>query len=792
MRRFLGLVVLLFCTIPFGLSVTGCGHSVPVTYCNGGDSGPVVGQVATISLEASTLATTGESLNYGQIGQALNATSSDCKGSAVSERAYTYATTDSSLSYADINPSSGQVCGGRWNRNSGGGIPDFTTCTPPATTPPNGGAAFVTASAGGAVSNAIPVYVHPIATSVVLGSPSTDCTNDPAGQATNCCPYNNTGLTATPYNGMSCLSQGQAGQLSARVYANGRTDAADNITCQVGRLIYSPLDAANVVTIDQNGIATANQPGSVVVTATIANSPSGSNAGFFSTCPPTSITLAVPGSTSSNINVSLNNTQPLVATVRDKNNTVLTGINLEYNSTTPQTIPAGSGTVTPTFPGTATITAVCQPGTCNPSPFSQIGFLGNGQPITSNGITVTATGTSSTVLYVGSTQSQYLFGYDFTTPQPGTLIKLPFVPNSMVISQDGSTVYLGSSQALMTVATGSNSVGTPNTAVVGTVLAVSPDNSTLVVTDPTRQTVSLVTSAGAVSSTFGGVGTHAAWTPDSQTVYITTTGNALLTHSAFTSWQSTPLNLVYNDVAVTVPSVGAYFAGAATGGKGVTDGRSYCASNVSISPGSPPTYNNAFAPLADENTALSDRLAATTDGKHILGATVATTPAQLNDIAVTLPLPSTTQTSNANMPPYCPVTVNSGYFQSTFTAQPLSQIVANAITGVDPASNSALAFVTYTGTGGLLPLYAPAASGKGALSYVTLTSGAASAPVAGVFSTDNLTFYAGTSADNAVHVISVSGTTAKDSSTLTPNLPGASGGTATPNLLVQRPKRSTS
>ena len=37
----------------------------------------------------------------------------------------------------------------------------------------------------GVVSNPIPVFIHPIVTSLVLGSPSTDCTTDPA---TNCSP----------------------------------------------------------------------------------------------------------------------------------------------------------------------------------------------------------------------------------------------------------------------------------------------------------------------------------------------------------------------------------------------------------------------------------------------------------------------------------------------------------------------------------------------------------------------------------------------------------------------------
>ena len=99
------------------------------------------------------------------------------------------------------------------------------------------------------------------------------------------------------------------------------------------------------------------------------------------------------GGSSNSIIVNPNNTQPITSLVTDKNGTVLTGLALEFESTTPTTIPvASSGTVTPTFPGAAALTAVCQPPTCNPSPFNQIGLFGNGKPVTSNAITVTAPG----------------------------------------------------------------------------------------------------------------------------------------------------------------------------------------------------------------------------------------------------------------------------------------------------------------------------------------------------------------------------------------------------------------
>jgi hypothetical protein len=842
MRRFVGVLALLFIAIPFGMSVSGCKKALAIDYCDAGDSGPQVGQVASITL-SPTLATVGESLNFGQIGQSLSAAAFDCHNNQVSLTKFTYASTN--MSIADINPSTGAVCGGTWNRNSGGGVLDFTICTAPAT-PPTQYQAFVTASGGGAVSNSIPIFIHPTVTGVVLGGAtpgapgSCSTVSDPG---TDCCPVNSGTVynpPPQPYNQSSCVSQGSTAQLIARVYAYGGTTPADNITCQVGHLTFSLPTASNVAQIDQNGVATADQPGSTLVSASVSNSSSASSAGFFSTCPPTSITLAVPGSTSTTTSVSLNNAQPLVATVMDMNKTVLTGIALEFESTTPQTAPGNSSTITPVFPGTAAITAICQPANCNPAPFSQIGALGNGKPIQSNPVTINTAGTSSTVIFMASTQSQYILPMDFSTGLQSSQVKLPYVPNSMVISLDGSELYFGSSQGLMTVSTITNSINGPNLSLPGVVLSVSPDGTTLVITDKTRQTITLYQTAGSVSSVIGGVGTSAVWSPDSQTVYITTTTNTLLTHSNFTNWQSTTASEVYTDGVVTVPSVGAYFAGGASGS--TTDGRSYCASTTQTSPGPPPIESNTFAPLADMDTAVTDMLAATNDGQHILGAhAIPGAISTLSDLAVTLP--STTA---------CPMTINNGYFTSTPTTLPLTgnpatpsnkppAINAAAITGLWPTSGQVMpqlspnaanitaltnevTFITYT----LNPPTAPnvptnpaqlpeyllnAAGGPGTLNYVPLT-GSATAPISGVWSTDNTTFYTGTSGDNEVHEITQScvqttfpvqplppappilpqySCTWKDSGQLTPNLPSAtSPGTVPVNLIAQRPKRVTS
>jgi hypothetical protein len=74
------------------------------------------------------------------------------------------------------------------------------------------------------------------------------------------------------------------------------------------------------------------------------------------------------------------------------------------------------------------------------------------------------------------------------------------------------------------------------------------------------------------------------------------------------------------------------------------------------------------------------------------------------------------------------------------------------------------------------------------VSYVKLT-GTATAPLSGVVSADNSTFYTGTSGDDLVHIISRSSLT--DTSTLAPNLTGSTGAVVPVDLMVQKPRKTT-
>jgi hypothetical protein len=664
-------------------------------------------------------------------------------------------------------------------------------------------------------------------TSVVLGAPSdaAGCAGDdpatncspaatnvdssntsaiacPVAYANGCCAFN-TIVVPNPapanYDQKSCVSQTQTAQLAARVYAGTGANRV-NVSCQVGHITYA-AQSANIVTIDQNGLATAEQPGATIVTATVALT--GSSAGFFSTCPPADIALSYPGSTTgtTNIIVNQNNTQPISATVTDTLGKPITGLSLEYVSTTPITIPASSnGTVTPPFPGQAAITAICQPPTCNTAPQSELGVFGNGKAVTSKPVTITTPGTNSTLLYIASTDSQYIVPVDFTQTQLGAPVRLPFVPNSIAMSNDLTNIYLGSDTELMVVNSATLAVSKQDTTVHGVVLSVSPDNSTVVISDPVRQQIYLYNASGTISSTYGGVGTHAAWSPDSQTVYIAA-GNQILVHSTFSGWKqlspATSGGTAVNDVTVTVPAVGAYFSGP------VTTARGYCPVTTSDTSTAPPTVSNVFYPTADSVAALTDRLAATNDGFHILGANASA--ATLNDIQVNLaPVAATTNgpgSLTASGGITCPTNGGGLTFSSVVAPIPLTGIVPTAITGVLPTSNSKVAFVTYTGTGGVLPYYVPPTFGAGGntsgvaipgtYNTIPLTAPAI-APVAGTISSDNSTLYVGTSGDALVHLINTG--TFTDTKTIAPNLPsatGAAGTFAVPNLLVQKPRKTT-
>jgi hypothetical protein len=522
---------------------------------------------------------------------------------------------------------------------------------------------------------------------------------------------------------------------------------------------------------------------------------SGSSAGYFSTCPPKSISVTLNGSTSATVTQGV--TQNLVTTVLDTNGMPITGLTLDYQSTNPLDIAIGGpGSVVPNFPGATSVYAICQPTTCNPSPINEVGLFGTGLSISSNAVDITTPGTASSyVWFAAPGQSQYFVPYNLLTNSLGSTVRLPYVPNSMVMDQLGATLYFGSSHALMMFSTATDALtGAPNTSVPGVVLAVSPNNQQVLINDPIRSVFYIYNVSGSVAATFTGVGNSAVWTPDSKTLYISDSaslgGNhsdTLYVFSVNSGWTTYDLTASggATSLTLTIPSVGAYLSG------NPTVAHTWCPSGTSSNYGS-----LVFYPQGDSVPIATQTVASTTDGQHVLGAAVAGGGVELSDISISIPSApgSSAATGGASqqiyLPDTCPqqpgptpgvqtllpLTINHPYPPNQLPVSGINATTLNRLVA-SPVSN--LTFLTYNGStpGAQLPYYLPAASGApGTLNYVTFTGGSAvTAPVAGAFSLDNKFFFVSTAGDDLIHFINTS--TFQDTQQINPHLPVCAAGT---------------
>ena len=139
---------------------------------------------------------------------------------------------------------------------------------------------------------------------------------------------------------------------------------------------------------------------------------------------------------------------------------------LTYQSTNPIDINAGSGgSITTSYPGAASINAICEPPTCNPAPINEIGLYGTGLSISSNPVNIIVPGTASDFVWFGAPgQSQYFASIELLTGNPGSTVELPYVPNSMVMDRLGNNIYFGSPRELMIYSISSITVTKQNTA----------------------------------------------------------------------------------------------------------------------------------------------------------------------------------------------------------------------------------------------------------------------------------------------------------------------------------------
>jgi hypothetical protein len=813
MRRFFTLLCLLCLAIPAGISISGCTRNPAANYCYGLGYGLKVTDVASIDLEPRT---TGISLAFGQTQQVSSPTAKTCQGQAASVGTYAYGTTNNQL--VDISPS-GNICAGTWNRNSGGGIADYTICNKPNPIPVTSGlpysAAYVTASANSVTSNPVEVFVHSQVTSIslVLGGLTQCYSQGQIAQLDAQACYSTT-INGNPVNALLCAPSSITSPSQYACPLPSGVTSVPNCTAAVGTLSYSVSQSTVASINSETNQITADMPGTTAITASIAGS--GSSAGFFSTCPPQSISISLNGKTgtSSPVTVTQSVPQNLVTTVTDINGNTITGLTLNYQSTNAVDISAGNnGSVAATFPGAASIFAICQPSNCNPSPINEIGLFGTGLPISSNPVAITTPGTASAYLWFAAPgQSQYFIPVDLLSGTVGSTVRLPYVPNSMVMDQSGNNLYFGSSRELMIFTTASNALTKQDSNVPGVVLAVSPNGSTAVINDQERQVFYIYGTTGTIQGEFNGLGNAAAWTPDSNTLYITdnaalnnppaVTGHTdtLYVYNQNAGWTTYPLPpsplpagalpqstsapntavaITSQTPAMTIPGVGAYLRGVPT------DAHTWCPS------GTVGDYASLiFYPEGDSVPVQTDTLAATTDGQHILGAALTGGGITLSDTGVTIPISACTVTTSIVGGTQVQTLAPLDLAHTTPNQIPLSRVVnATAVNQVIPSPASNLAFITYTGGatsgGASIPYYVPGAgSAPGTVSYLPLTGSSVTAPLAGAFSPDDTMFFVSTAGDNLIHYINVQ--TLKDTQQIAPNLPACTPG-ADPGCLLPAP-----
>jgi hypothetical protein len=401
--------------------------------CGGSSSN--TNTVAVVNLAPATI-----SLVAGQVSQ-LTVAAVNSAATAVTTT-FTFNSTNPNL--VTISPS-GLVCGGVWDST-------FVTCNGNnAAGVPLTGTATVTASAAGITSSPVTVSVHPNVTSIQI-SPTT-----------------------LP----GCISHSNTAQFTAKAFNNG-----NDITSSIGQFSWASSDVT-VVRVDANGLATANSPGLAGIVASVGGVTSQSVP--FNTCMPQRLVLHLtgdpPGQPTETTTLAVGQTQVIQADMIDTNGVVTLGAPVTISSNNTAVASIGGSTLTATAPGGAGLVAVCAPPKC-----------GNGvnQPVYSNLFGVNVTGTSpATTVYVGTTTipapgtSPAIVPIDTSQspPLPGTPIALPGAPTSMAFTSDGLKLYVDTSSGLVSVDALANTATLLDADAIGTILAVSPDGTKVIISN---------------------------------------------------------------------------------------------------------------------------------------------------------------------------------------------------------------------------------------------------------------------------------------------------------------------
>ena len=456
------------------------------------------------------------------------------------------------ITYSSGNPAvvtiaaNGIACAGTWD----------SLVSPQVCTPGPAGVAQISASAQGVSSPPTTVYVHQHIDGISISPVPT--------QANPTAP---------------CVTKGQTFEYAAKAFSRG-----SDITSTVGQFNWTSLDPT-IVTLSTtaNGLsqsqaqATAALPG---VSSIFASVGSVNSASFnFVTCPVQSISLSLNGISGNLLTLAQGSTQTITATVMDSMKNAITGVPLKWSSSQPTSVSAVAGavtaviitgTVTASAAGGASIIASCTPPACN------IGFQPSLPiyPQSSIGVVVTPTSTStaaSGTLFVTTDGCRTINGciatlVPLTLPANtiGTATNLPAVPNSLVLSPDATTAYLGTdlgelgTKGLMKFVVSGASLS-QTTSVAGKVVAVSPDGNKLVISDivdpdssPQVFIFDTVSNTASAIPVAAGTSVAADFSPDSLKAFVVaSSGSAstLYVYSKVDALQTIPLTTAGRDVA---------------------------------------------------------------------------------------------------------------------------------------------------------------------------------------------------------------------------------------------------
>lgn len=527
------------------LAVTG------VSGCGGDSASTVAPRVLT----AVSVIPTSVSLNRGQVQQVIpRALDQDA---ALLLADFTFATGNNAVFTVSNN---GLVCAGTWDSLTTPVVctPSAAVCAPASNCTAN---LTVTATAGGVsvMSTPVPVFIHDVVDNIVVTPAAVNCLSQD----------NDTGPDITQ-------------QFSAQAFSG-----VNDITATVGPFTWAS-NQTNIATISTTGLATGELPGVSSITATVSGVVS--PAAPLTICPPASISLHVMGSAATAFSVAVNGTQTLAVDIVDTLGEPLEGVPVAYQFSNPNiaSINATTRVVTGSVVGATGIIAHCTPPSCNQN--STISTY-------SNVVMATVTGTpAASTVYATCTTCTTLIPINTATDTAGTAITLPQMPNSILFTRDGVTLFLGSANGLMIVDAGTNTVTSTVSNLPGRALAVSPDGNRVVVSNIPGATVFIFDrTANSITALGISDATAAAFTPDGVKTFITA-ANSLFVASTQFALQNIPLAAVANDVSVLPGGSFAYLAG---GQASSITARATCDNSEVDSDATPATSPALIAALPD-------------------------------------------------------------------------------------------------------------------------------------------------------------------------------------------------